>query len=74
MMLKPAKPIHRPSNCHEIYESKSFARTDGVYYIYPDPDSDQAVKVYCEMMRGGWTRILNRINRSPAFDRYETIF
>lgn len=69
MMLKPAKVSHRPANCYEIH-SDMIGQRDAVYHIYPDPDSEAGVKVYCEMNRGGWTRIFNRINKSPvAFDR-----
>lgn len=69
MMLRPVRVLHKPANCHEIYEGDSFTKVDGIYYIYPDADSEVAVKVYCEMTRGGWTRILNRINKNSTFDR-----
>lgn len=69
-MLKPVKVLQRPNSCYEIYERDNFARIDGIYYIYPDVDSDYALKVYCEMNRGGWTRVLNKVNKTlPTFDR-----
>lgn len=71
MMLKPVKVTLRPANCYEMYRSENFAKVDGVYYVYPDADSDTATKVYCEMNRGGWTRIFNRVNKSnQAFNKY----
>ena len=40
---------------------------DGIYTIYPN--SIDGIEVYCQLELGGWTRIMNRIDNSPAFYR-----
>lgn len=66
-MVKPRNDF-RPSNCYDIY-SQGGIKLDGIYNIYLN-ESNIPTQVYCEMEKGGWTRILNRIDRlTPAFDR-----
>lgn len=69
MMLK-AKHEFRPSNCHEILRTGGI-KLDGIYNIYlSDAANSPPTQVYCEMKKGGWTRILNRVNRlNASFDR-----
>lgn len=70
MMLK-AKHEFRPSNCYEILRTGGI-KLDGIYNIYLT-ESSIPTQVYCEMKKGGWTRILNRINRlNSSFDRVWT--
>ena len=40
---------------------------DGVYTIYPDEVNP--ITVYCEMNKGGWTRVMNRIENTNFFDK-----
>lgn len=69
-MLK-AKHEFRPSNCYEILRTGGI-KLDGIYNIYLNEESTPT-QVYCEMKKGGWTRILNRINRlNSSFDRVWT--
>ena len=49
--------------CLDIYNSG--IQVDGVYTIYPN--STEGIQVYCEMAKGGWTRIMNRIIGGNAF-------
>ena len=42
-------------------------KTDGVYTIYPD--NLNSISVYCEMSQGGWTRVVNRIDRNNNFKK-----
>jgi len=57
----------RPSNCYELY--KLGFTTDAVYEIYPDKKADKPVSVYCEMGLGGWTTIINKVDRSHFFKK-----
>lgn len=67
MMLRP-RYFFTPLNCHDIL-SKFPSSQDGVYHIYVG-SSTTPTKVYCEMSKGGWTRIFNRIQRQTNdFDR-----
>jgi hypothetical protein len=66
MMLKPRIPF-RPANCYDIL-SRSKSSLDGSYKIYLSPNSETSTTVYCEMSKGGWTRILNRIDTKANFD------
>lgn len=69
-MLK-AKHEFRPSNCYEILRTGGI-KLDGIYNIYLS-ESNIPTRVYCEMKKGGWTRVLNRINRlNSSFDRVWT--
>ena len=54
-----------PKECLDIF--KRGVSQDGVYKIYPN--STEGIQVYCEMGKGGWTRIMNRIDNGTAFDR-----
>lgn len=66
-MIKPRND-YRASNCYDIYKQGGI-KQDGIYQIYLS-GSDKPTRVYCEMQKGGWTRILNRVDRlTPAFDR-----
>ena len=38
---------------------------DGIYTIYPN--STEGIQVFCEMAKGGWTRIMNRVDITNAF-------
>jgi hypothetical protein len=44
-----------PKNCQDIQFNSSEIKMDGVYEIYAD--SNTILRVYCEMFKGGWTRI-----------------
>ena len=44
-------------------------KSDGIYDIYPD-NENESIKVFCEMHKGGWTRIMNKIDNSKtAFNK-----
>lgn len=67
MLLRPKNPF-KPTSCEQIY-NKNTKLPNGVYNIYLD-ESDRATKVYCEMRKGGWTRIMNRVqNVTYEFDK-----
>ena len=51
--------------CLDIF--KRGINQDGVYTIYPN--TTDGIQVYCEMAKGGWTRIMNRIDNGTAFNR-----
>ena len=44
----------------------------GIYTIYPIPNKE--IQVYCEMDKGGWTRIMNRIDDGNSFYKISTEF
>ena len=69
MMIRPLEPF-RPSSCYDIYKSADgLVKRDGLYNIYLT-NSLNPVRVYCEMSRGGWTRILNKVDRvNGSFDK-----
>lgn len=55
----------KASNCYELLQAGQ--HKDGIYDIYPDPENDEnSLSVYCEMKKGGWTRIMNRASRNPV--------
>lgn len=58
-----------PKNCDDILNSPNSTepKPDGIYEIYAD--STTMLRVYCEMFKGGWTRIMNRVDNSLAFNR-----
>ena len=58
-----------PTNCEEIYRSdnRTEYKLDGIYEVYVD--SSTIIRVYCEMFKGGWTRIMNRVDNSPSFNK-----
>ena len=53
------------TNCYEIY--KCFSEGNGVYNILDL--TFQALPVYCDMNKGGWTIVQRRYDGSVAFDR-----
>ena len=59
--------IVQPRNCYEIYKRDNVLE-DGVYEIYVS--SEQKIQVFCEMKKGGWTRIMNRVDQSKYFNKY----
>lgn len=62
------KSSYRRSNCYEIWKTSAFSAPDGLYSIYIVGGG--WFEVYCEMRKGGWTRILNRVDRNvAAFNR-----
>ncbi len=56
----------RPANCYELF--KLGFKNDGVYEIYPDRKVNKPAPVYCEMQLGGWTAIINKVDRSLFFN------
>ena len=58
-----------PTNCLDIYKSAAPGepKLDGIYEIYAD--STTMLRVYCEMFKGGWTRIMNRVDNSLSFNK-----
>jgi hypothetical protein len=70
MMLRPSKPW-TPANCYDIYKRIDLA-SNGIYNIYLNGDaagSSRPTRVYCEMEKGGWTRIFNSVDRNTSFDK-----
>lgn len=47
------------ANCYDLFQMGY--RKNGVYKIDPELNN-QSVEAYCEMTKGGWTRISNRID------------
>jgi hypothetical protein len=57
----------KANNCYQLYLNG--IKSDGIYDIYPD-NENESIKVFCEMHKGGWTRIMNKINNSTtAFNK-----
>ena len=57
----------KANNCYQLYLNG--IKSDGIYDIYPD-NENESIKVFCEMHKGGWTRIMNRIDNSKtAFNK-----
>lgn len=61
MLIRQKEP-YRPANCFDIYQSDG-VKKDGVYNIYPT-NSVVPLRAYCEMNKGGWTRVLNKADRT----------
>lgn len=51
--------------CYEIWKSDR-SSPDGLYNLNVHGN---VVPVYCEMKSGGWTRIFNKIDNTPFFDK-----
>ena len=57
----------KANNCYQLYLNG--IKSDGIYDIYPD-NENESIKVFCEMHKGGWTRIMNKIDNSKtAFNK-----
>ncbi len=56
-----------PHNCYELF--KLGFTSNGVYEVFPDKGSKNPVVVYCEMELGGWTTLVNKVDRSVFFNR-----
>ena len=56
-----------PTNCLDILKSDNETKLDGIYEIYAD--SSTMLRVYCEMFKGGWTRIMHRVDNSLQFNK-----
>ncbi len=69
LCIKPSVSNPMPTNCLDIMNSadKSEPKQDGIYEIYAD--STTMLRVYCEMFKGGWTRIMNRVDNSLSFNK-----
>ena len=68
MMIKPVVPW-RPANCYEIHKKKPDL-PDGIYGIYLYDDKPAKVThALCEMSKGGWTVIFNKVNANATFDK-----
>lgn len=57
---------NRRYDCSDYY--KEGYRVDGIYAITPFRTNEK-INVYCEMNQGGWTRIFNRVDRNPNFNK-----
>jgi len=67
--MQTVKLMTRPANCYELF--KLGFTNDGVYEIYPDRNVNKHLSAYCEMGLGGWTTIINKVDRSLFF--YESM-
>lgn len=68
MMIKPVVPW-RPANCYEIHKKKP-ELPDGIYGIYLfDDEPSKVTRVFCEMSKGGWTIIFNKVTPNATFDK-----
>ena len=57
--------INQNKSCLEIYQ-RGF-NVDGIYTVILSDLS--LINVYCEMKKGGWTRIMNRLDNSANFNK-----
>ena len=68
MMIKPVVPW-RPANCYEIHKKKP-ELPDGIYGIYLfDDEPTKVTHALCEMSKGGWTVIFNKVDPNTTFDK-----
>lgn len=67
MLIRP-KFLYKPTSCYELLKRDNGLLEDGIYRIYTDAD-DKGTDVYCEMSKGGWTRIFNRVDMENNFDK-----
>lgn len=59
--------VSQGKNCYDLY--KNGFKNNGVYEIFPENEND-SIRVYCEMFKGGWTRVMNKIDNSKtAFNK-----
>lgn len=59
--------VFKATNCYDLYK-KGFKK-NGIYEIYP-VNENESIRVFCEMHKGGWTRVMSKINNSmTAFNK-----